>query len=223
MYSNGNSEGNSDPNQNERTKYALNGQKIDLTPQGPIEEYNIGFLDPINKKIITLLENNVLLSQTEIAKKLGLSQSSIALRLDKLLKSGILRETAGIQLKSLGLEMSRADVSCADPGALLEWASKCPLFINGSIGIGGNNVSLYFTAEDVMMFQYILDEHVRRLAGVSEVHFSPIISWAKDYIVPVKLDLPTTQVPPCGMLPYCPRCPANPNYNGKIWSNNGKK
>jgi DNA-binding Lrp family transcriptional regulator len=187
------------------------------------EIYNISLLDMINKKIISLLEGDTFLSQTEIAKKLGLSQSSIALRLDKLRKSGILSETVGIRLEGSGLEMCRVDLACSDAQFVIQWAKSCPLFVNGSSSVGGRNVSLYFISEDVRMFQNIVDEHVRRLEGVSDVHFFPIVTWATDYIVPVKLDVQKSIEPPCHLNPYCPRCPANKNYDGKIWANRNRE
>ena len=106
------------------------------------QSYNISLLDDVNRKIISLLEDNVFLSQTEIAKNLGLSQSSIALRLDKLRKSGILMESAGVYLKKIGLEMCRVDASSSEPRATIEWSRSSPLFTNGSVGVGCNNVSL---------------------------------------------------------------------------------
>ncbi len=183
----------------------------------------ISLLDKTNKQIIDLLERDAFASQIEIAKQLGLSQSSIALRLDRLRRSGILTETAGVHLKMIGLEMSRSDANCSDSHAVLDWAKSCPLFINGTVGVGGTNVSLYFTAEDIEMFQYIIDEHIRKIDGVSAIHFSPIVNWAKDYIAPVPMGIQRSAEPPCQMLPYCPRCPANPDYNGTVWNGNAKK
>jgi Lrp/AsnC family leucine-responsive transcriptional regulator len=168
-----------------------------------------------------MMEEDPFQSQTEIAKKLGLSQSSIALRIDRLRRSGIITDIVGVDIKKLGLEVARADVNCSDPMAILEWSKTCPLFINGSVGVGGTNLSLYFVGEDIEMFQYILDEHLRNLKGVNSVHFSPIVAWAKDYIAGISLDIRRNNEPPCKMGPYCPRCPANPNYDGEIW--NGKR
>ena len=182
-------------------------------------DYTVSLLDKTNRQIISLLEENPMLSQTEIAEELGLSQSSIALRLDKLRKSGIMNETIGIQYKKLGLQMCRADVSCSDPDLVLNWSTKCPLLVNSSVGVGGNNVSVFIACEDFEMFQYVVDEHIRRLEGVSTVYFHPIVDWAKDYIIRIALDAPKTEVPPCQLMPYCPRCPSNPKYNGKIWNN----
>jgi DNA-binding Lrp family transcriptional regulator len=181
-------------------------------------DYFLSFLDKTNKEIIGILETNALQSQTEIASKLGLSQSSIALRLDKLRSSGLLSDVVGVHLKKIGVDVCRADVDCSDARNVLEWSKSCPLFLNGTIGIGGTNLSLYFASEDLEMFQFIIDEHIRRLEGVGAVRFESIVSWARDFVAPLKLDITRSDNPPCGMLPYCPRCPANPAYDGKVWN-----
>jgi DNA-binding Lrp family transcriptional regulator len=177
----------------------------------------LGLLDQTNKRIISLIEKNVAISQTEIAKELGLSQSSIALRLEKIKGSGLVREDMGIAFKKLGLQLCRVDMSSSDVPKVLEWARLCPLLVNGTVGVGNHNVTLYFVAEDLDMFQQIIDDHVRKVSGVSQIRFSPIVSWVKEFAVSVPLDVKVSDTPPCGVLPYCSRCPANPNYDGKIW------
>lgn len=183
-------------------------------PSGEETDFSLSLIDPVNKVIIGLLEQNPFLSQIEIAKQLGLSQSSIALRLDKLRRSGILTDLAGVNLKLLGLETCRVDADCSDGRELLEWSKSCPLSLNGTVGVGGTNVSLYFAAEDIEMFQYIVDEHVRRLKGVYSVHFSPIVSWAREFVAPLKLDIPKNNDPPCGfMYSTCHKCDENIEAN----------
>jgi DNA-binding Lrp family transcriptional regulator len=175
-------------------------------------------LDETNRKIISLLEQDPKLSQIEIANRLGLSQSSIALRLDKLKRNGVLAEAAGIRIDKLGLQMARADLGCEEPAKVLDWANKCPLLINATHSIGDTNVSLYFAAEDLEMFHWILDGHLRRISGVTGYEFSPILYWERDFIVPLDPSVRRSVTPPCAMNPYCPRCPANPDYNGTVWN-----
>jgi DNA-binding Lrp family transcriptional regulator len=206
------------PQQNVEENNGGSREVDDSGMQASRKDTVLGLLDPINKRIVGMLEQNVFVSQTEIAKELGLSQSSVALRLLRLRKSGILIDNVGLNLKVVGLEMCRVDADCSDPRSILEWAKSCPLFLNGCLGVGSQNVSLYFTAEDTEMFQFIIDQHIRHLEGVNLVQFSPIVSWGKDLIVPLKLDVQRSESPPCGFSPYCPRCPANPAYDGKVWN-----
>jgi len=176
-------------------------------------------LDSINRTIIDLLLVHPQITQVELAKKLAMSQSSIAVRLEKLRTSGLVETSIGLDLSRLGLRMGRIDVATGKVDNVLEWATKCPLFVNSTLGIGGNNVSLFMVSEDMEMFQYIVEHHGRKIRGVTNLSFNPILQWSKDNFVPLQLDVPKRESPPCGLLPFCPKCPANPNYEGKIWLN----
>ena len=177
----------------------------------------ISYLDHVNRRIIDLMIAEPKISQLELAKRLGMSQSSVAVRIDKLRKSKLISTTIGVDLTKLGVRMARVDVSTAQIDNVLNWAHRCPLFVNSSLGIGGENLSLLVVAEDIEMFQYMVEHHIRKITGVLDMTFNPILSWSKEEPVSLLLGVQKAKKPPCGMEPYCPRCPANPNYNGRIW------
>jgi DNA-binding Lrp family transcriptional regulator len=181
------------------------------------EDDGIAPLDATNRKIVDLMIAKPKITQVEVARILGMSQSSIAVRIEKLRKNQLINQFVGLNLEQLGLRMSRVDVSTSDVDALLQWARHCPLFVNSSVGIGGENVSLLFVSEDMEMFHYIIEHHVRRIQGVTNLKFVPILKWQKVDYFPLLLDVPKRKTPPCGVLPYCPRCPANPEYDGSLW------
>jgi DNA-binding Lrp family transcriptional regulator len=174
--------------------------------------------DRADRRIITLLEINPKLSQSELAKELGMSQSSIALRLSRLQESSLLVLSRSVNYVLLGLQMCRVDVETNDVDKVIEWAKRCPLFVNASKGIGDRPLSLYFTAEDIEMFHYILDKHLKMIEGVSDLTFTMIRGWERPYSLALDLNYANKDRPPCGMEPYCPRCPSNPKYNGKVWN-----
>jgi DNA-binding Lrp family transcriptional regulator len=174
-------------------------------------------IDSINRKIIDLMVSQPEITQVEVARKLGMSQSSVAVRIDKLRRNNLVTQTVGVNLQQLGLRMSRVDVSTNDVERLIQWANRCPLFVNASVGIGGENMSLLFVSEDMEMFHYIIEYHIRRIPGVTGLKFIPILQWYKNEFFPVLLGVAKKETPPCGTLPYCPKCPANPNYNGALW------
>ena len=175
-------------------------------------------VDRTDRKIIALLEINPKLTQNEIAHELGMSQSAIALRMYKLKQSSLLIEESGINYEVLGMLMCRVDVETTSQKSVLAWASKCPLFINGSRSVGDYGLSLFFTAEDNEMFHYLVDEHIRRLSGVEGVKFSLIHGWERPFMLQLDLDYSSKENPPCGEAPFCPKCPSNPKYNGRIWN-----
>jgi DNA-binding Lrp family transcriptional regulator len=175
-------------------------------------------LDPVNKSIIDIMLADPQISQVELAKKLGMSQSSIAVRLEKLRRSGLIQLSVGLDISKLGIKMGRVDIASIQVDKVLEWANKCPLFVNSTLGIGGENISLFFVAEDMEMFQYLVENHVRKIKGVTNCTFNTILRWSKNDPIALPLGVKKSKAPPCGVEPYCPRCPANPNYNGRIWT-----
>lgn len=68
------------------------------------------------------------------------------------------------------------------------------------------------------MFHYLIDEHLRQIDGVSKLNFSLIHSWERPFVFRLNLDCTRERNPPCAMIPYCPKCPSNPEYNGRIWN-----
>ncbi len=178
----------------------------------------MSILDESNRKIISLLEENPNLTQSEIARELDISQSAVAMRVNKLVKSGLFVRGGVLNITALGLQMGRADLATEDYSKVLEWASKCPLFINGSLSVGGRNVSLFFVSEDLEMFHHIVDDHLRKMKEVSDLSFSQIVNWIQDYNANLNLDFDRVSSPPCGQYPFCPKCPGNPNYNGRVWN-----
>jgi Lrp/AsnC family transcriptional regulator len=175
-------------------------------------------LDSTNRRIIALLQSDPDMIQSDIARRLRISQSAVAARLDKLQKSGVFEIFPSLNIARLGLQMGKIDVGTTNLDAVMGWARRCPLLVNASIGVGGQNLSLFFVAEDLEMFQYIVDSHIRRIDGVTDLNFVPILQWAKGFTTQLNLAVAKSETPPCGMAPYCPKCPANPLYNGRVWN-----
>jgi DNA-binding Lrp family transcriptional regulator len=176
-------------------------------------------LDQANRQIIRSLIQDPGISQTVLADQLGLSQSSVAVRLQKLNQSRLVYNAIGVDYRKVGLQMGRADVYTNDSEALLTWAESCPLLMLGTLSVGDQNVSLFLIAEDLEMMNWIVDSHIRKMRGVTKVRFYPIVSWLKqkELAFPIDLTIQRREEPSCGMMPYCPRCPSNPEYDGKLW------
>ena len=177
-------------------------------------------LDKTNRIIVRKLQENPELSQTELAKAVSMSQSSIALRLQKIFGSGLIRDPININYKKLGLSMARIDVTAKDAHAVLDWARRCPLCVNGSRTLDRTNLSLYFVSEDLESLNWIIDSHLRKIDGITDISCQMITSWAWDDALHMRLDLDTERedAPPCGITPFCPKCPRNPEYEGQVWA-----
>lgn len=188
------------------------------TPRSPALKAILSLMDDNNRRIIGLLQRNPELTQAELAKKIHISQSAIATRLKKLASAGLFVRGNGLTYEQLGLRMARADIETTDYENVLKWADSCPLFINASIGVGSRSISLFFVSEDLLMFHFIVNEHLRKMKNVRSLNFSEIVNWMKQFPISVSLESTKQSTPPCGMNPYCPKCPGNPDYSGAIWN-----
>jgi DNA-binding Lrp family transcriptional regulator len=180
------------------------------------------YLDDSNRQIIKELQDNPRISQARVAEKVGLSQSLVSIRLAKLVESGMVRNSIGINYGKLGLKMARVDLAVKDPYLIMQWAKKCPLCVNASKAIGRSNLSLFLVFEDLENLTWIVEKHLWKLDGIMDCNYSFINSWIFGDDICSSLDLAIERkvVPPCGELPFCPQCPKNPNYEGKVWAGN---
>lgn len=176
-------------------------------------------MDKTDRRIASLLQENPATTQTEIARKLGISQSSAGLRLAKLRSSNILMEAEVINYENLGMSMCRVDVDTTNPNGLLDWANTCPLFVNSVRSVGKTMVCLLFLGEDIKTFHSVIDEHLSKLDGVRNYEMTLFDNWQRPFYLKLDLRYSNQSDPPCGMLPFCTKCPSNPNYDGRIWNN----
>jgi Lrp/AsnC family transcriptional regulator, leucine-responsive regulatory protein len=176
--------------------------------------------DATNRVILKELQDNAGISQVGLAEKVSLSQSSIALRLAKIVGSGLVTDPIIIDYEKLGLTMARVDLIAQDSRAVLNWAKKCPLCVNANSLLDESNLSLYFVAEDLPTLSGIIDEHLRTLDGVTNTDCRFITAWPMGGRMQMRLDLDVSRMdePPCGISPFCPKCPRNPLYDGKVWA-----
>ncbi len=176
-------------------------------------------VDKIDRRIVALVQENHDITQVEIADKLSISQSAVGIRLAKLKESKLLLEADLINYEQLGMIMCRVDVDAINSQELVRWCKKCPLFVNSASCVGKMATSLFFLGEDIKTFRSIIDEHLRKIEGVKNVEITLIDSWEKPFYLKLDLRYSNQPKPPCGVLPYCRRCPSNPEYDGSIWDN----
>ncbi|MBU7024686.1 MAG: Lrp/AsnC family transcriptional regulator [Theionarchaea archaeon] len=184
-------------------------------------------LDEKDRKIISLLEENPQMSQSDIAKEVNLSQPSVGVRIRKLGEKGAVHYMVGMNFKTVGLNLAKVDVTAEDTPHLLEIFGDCPFFLNGLITSGQHNLCMFFMGEDVATLEAIIDRHLRSNPLVSEVNFDVVVAPIKDFVFPVKLEIENQTCElevNCRECAYynsnrCLGCPITPWYRGKFWPN----
>ncbi len=185
-------------------------------------------LDKRDREILSLLEKDPEMSQSDIAEKLKISQPSVSARIHKLKQKGALAHVVGMNLKKVNLYMAKVDVVASNTSSVLEIFKDCPYFLNGLIVSGKHNLCLFFVSEDIATLEAIVDGHLRNNPSVQSAEVSIVITPLKDLILPLKMNFGYSDTPPCGsgcnckecthhISNRCLGCPVTNSYSGKIW------
>ena len=144
-------------------------------------------LDQKDRKIITLIHDNKDISQDDIAKKIHLSQPSVAMRLKKLKERGIIDHILGVNLNKVGIYVAIVMVRTTNTTKILNMFCNCPFFLNGFVISGEKNLMLLFTGEDLASLESMIDERLRPDEDVQSADFNIVISSIKDFVMPIKM------------------------------------
>jgi Lrp/AsnC family leucine-responsive transcriptional regulator len=185
-------------------------------------------LDKRDRQVLSLLEINPEMSQSDMAEELNISQPSVSARIHKLRQKGALAHVVGMNLKKVNLYMAKVDVIASNTSSVLDIFKNCPYFLNGLIVSGKHNLCLFFVGEDIATLEAIVDGHLRSNPLVRSAEVSIVITPMKDLIMPLKMNFDLSNEPPCGngcnckecthhISNRCLGCPVTNSYNGKIW------
>ena len=81
-------------------------------------------LDEKDRKIITLIHDDQDISQEEIAKKVKLSQPSVAIRIKRLKERGIINQIIGVNLNKVGIYVAMVMVRTTNTTKILNMFRK---------------------------------------------------------------------------------------------------
>jgi len=184
-------------------------------------------IDEKDRMILELLEKDPEMSQSEIAKIVGLSQPSVGSRIKKLKELGVVSHAYGLNLKKSGLHILKVDIKCKRPSDIILKLSGCPFFLNGFIVAGDKNLTLFLGGEDLTTLEAMVDKHIRSEPEVYNVEAGIIVRSEKDAVMPIKMYIEKSKKAPCGDIrcneclywekDLCLGCPITGHYRGKFW------
>ncbi len=129
-------------------------------------------IDDVDKKIIKLLQNNGRLTNTEIAKKLNVTEGAIRKRLNRLVGEKIIIITAVLNLPFLGYSVSGNMRIKADPEKSDQIVAKLKQFdeiwyLTRIIG-GSMNLQLEFVVQSFEDYNRFMEE-LNKINGIQEI------------------------------------------------------
>jgi len=142
-------------------------------------------LDDIDRKIITLVQDDPNLTHTQIAEKISRSQPTVGMRIKKLEKEGILQFQPGVNFKRIDLLLATVELNTKRPTEILEMAKYCPFMLNAFRLSGAHNIMILLTSSKLEKLDNIVNYHFRSDPNVNSVSMNMITEIAKDFIMPV--------------------------------------
>jgi DNA-binding Lrp family transcriptional regulator len=185
-------------------------------------------IDKRDRIILNLIYNDQDISQEEIAKKIQIAQPSVAARIKKLKKIGLIEQNIGINLNKVGLKVAMVRLATTNTEKILNMFRDCPFFLNGFIVSGEENLVLLLVGDDMASLESIIDSHIRPNKNVQSVDFDIVITSIKDFVIPINIPKEALNNPPCGLDHKCEECyayntnrcfgcPATGKYRGIFW------
>ncbi len=145
-------------------------------------------LDDVDRKIITLVQEDPNLTHTEIAEKIDRSQPTVGMRIKKLEKSGILQFQPGINFKKVELFLATVEVNSNDPEEIMDMAKYCPFMLNAFRLSGEHNICILLASSKLEKLDAVVNYHFRNNPDVSMTSMEIVTEIAKDLILPIDFD-----------------------------------
>jgi len=142
-------------------------------------------IDDIDRKIITLVQDDPNLTHTQIAEQINRSQPTVGMRIKKLEKEGILQFQPGVNFKKIDLFLGVVELNTKRPNEILDMAKFCPFMLNAFRLSGQNNICILLASSKIDKLDNIVNYHFRSDPNVQSVSLNMITEIAKDFILPV--------------------------------------
>ncbi len=177
-------------------------------------------LDDIDRKILAYLQENPSSPQAEIAKKVGVSQPTVGLRIKKLIKMGVLEKRMGIPAYRFNLRLAMIGVKTRNPDILMKKFEKCPRLVFMAKAMGTHQLILHFIGSCDRTLQNLIEERLSSDSNVLDFDVSLADTPDSTVLIPLRIPVERYKISPCGVdcatcskyiSERCPGCPASTN------------
>jgi DNA-binding Lrp family transcriptional regulator len=188
-------------------------------------------LDEIDRKIISQLQQDGRTTFEDLSKIVGFSSMGAKKRFDKLVEKGIIKPSALLNIKKLGLQAAFVLIEIESSEAmekLLKRFQNCPRVVNIFKTLGGYNLIALVVAEDQDTLESISMEKcsLRSGEGIRRSEFIPIGNILYSPFLALRENLTHMEktTAPCNVdcrtckryKVECAGCPAASYYLGKL-------
>ena len=186
-------------------------------------------MDEVDQKIVSRLQKDGRTSYKDLAKIVGFTNVGVKKRVDKLVQNGILKVSAQLNIKKLGLQAAFVLLEIENSEAIEKFLDRfrdCPRIVNIFTTLGGYNLIALVVAEDQDTLESISMEKCSLRSGegirrsefipVGNILYSPFLSLGKSLThiektkAPCNVDCRTCK----RFNNVCAGCPAMHDYKG---------
>lgn len=159
-------------------------------------------MDDDDIKIISIFQEDPLLSHVEVSKRVGKSQPTIGARVTKLERKHVLVTQKGTNFNKVGEHMLlfTVNLQTRNPEPLMKEIGHCPFIVNAFKKSGKYNMELFLAATSMKKLEMIIDRHFRSHPEVISVDTSFVVGMSRDLVLPVNWDFLKYEHIPCGEI-----------------------
>lgn len=139
--------------------------------------------DPLDCKMIRLLQKDGRMTNTAMAQALGISEYTVRTRLKKILDSGIIRVVAVANPIDLGFEIAgnlKIRIELKKAESVLTELKQIDALIWVALTTGGTDIDVEFVARSLKEFHALIFDKICRIDGVMSTETSLMVDLVKD-------------------------------------------
>jgi DNA-binding Lrp family transcriptional regulator len=153
-------------------------------------------IDGDDRKILSLVQNNVNITQAEIATVINKIQPAVGARLLKLERKRLLSTQYGINMSANKIPMAIVRMYAKHSKQVLASIDCCPHVLNAFTTLGRTNITVILAGASIERLEDIVEKHFRSNPEIKHVEMAVVMEPVTDTILPMDLDLDETL--PCG-------------------------
>lgn len=171
-----------------------------------------------------LLSQDPNISQSELSKRLKISQPAVSARINKLKETGVIAHFLELRLRKPSCSWRRLIwLQLMRSVFLTFW--MCRIYFNGFLTSGRYNLTVLLIGENIRSIMSCVDFHMRKNPFVKDMEFNVIVTPVRDFAVTIKPTLDKKKLTPCEtecsqcilyVNDRCLGCPASIHYKGTL-------
>lgn len=146
-------------------------------------------IDDDDKKILSLMQKDINITQSEIATKINKIQPAVGARILKLERKHLLTTKYGINLSKVKLPMAIVRLYAKNSKEVFESINSCPYVLNAFTTLGRTNITAMMVGPSIEKLEEIVENHFRSNPDIKHVELSVVMEPVNQMILPVDFNI----------------------------------